>query len=347
MYLSIDLLMLRSLVLVLLILFAVLVLFNFVPRSYHSPNFQTRENTQYWDLPTGSNIGYTKLEGLGEKKPYPVVYLHGGPGGAVSDVTINALRDLTKDGYDLFFYDQVGSGHSSRLDRIAEYTVDRHVADLFAILKNIGVDKVILIGQSWGALLATQFIAEHPTNVVKLIVTGPGPILPIHFELAQVVPPDSLNLEPPQHSNREGNLKTQNIRTKMMKIWAYIFGNKLATDAEADDYATYLFSEVNKSTTRDSQTAKKATSGAGYYAHIMTVQSFGDVIDKRAQLKTSDIQVLVMKGQYDNQKWGFTSEYLTIFKNSKLTTFPDCGHFIEFENPTEYLIEIRRFLGYD
>jgi pimeloyl-ACP methyl ester carboxylesterase len=35
-----------------------------------------------------------------------------------------------------------------------------------------------------------------------------------------------------------------------------------------------------------------------------------------------------MKGECDNQKWGFTNEYLELFKNSELKIIPGAGHFI-------------------
>ena len=98
----------------------------FIPRTYNVPAASVRESTQYWDLPTGSRIGYTHLVATGEKQPYPVIYLHGGPGGPIFDSNISLLSSLTEDGYDVYLYDQVGCGSSSRLDDISHYTAMRH-----------------------------------------------------------------------------------------------------------------------------------------------------------------------------------------------------------------------------
>ena len=75
---------------------------------------------------------------VGTKKA-PIVYLHGGPGAGVVSKQLIAdtfafLADL---GHDVYLYDQVGGGLSERLAHITEYTLDRHLADLDAILRGL------------------------------------------------------------------------------------------------------------------------------------------------------------------------------------------------------------------
>jgi proline iminopeptidase len=76
----------------------------------------------------------------------------------------------------------------------------------------------------------------------------------------------------------------------------------------------------------------------------MTFNSLLTSKDPRPQLQHSDIPVLVMKAQYDNQHWGFTNEYLQLFRNHKLVIIPDAGHAISVEQPELYLKTIREFL---
>jgi proline iminopeptidase len=285
------------------------------------------------------------ISGKEPKKTHPIIYLHGGPGGPIYNSNITSLVALSADGYDIYLYDQIGGGHSRRLDNISEYTVDRHKSDLIEIVNIIGAEKIIIIGQSWGALLANLFVVEHPEKVERMIFTGPGPILPIKKELANISSPDSLNLREPHYSNRQGNEKARNIRSMLTQKFALISGCKLASDKEADDFATYLNTELNKSTLSDTSITRKAEGGAGYYAQIMTVKSFKDVKDQRLKIKNLNIPLLVMKGQYDNQKWGYTQEYLELYSNSKLVVIPNAGHAIAFEKPDEYIKTIREFIN--
>jgi proline iminopeptidase len=316
----------------------------FYPRSYNVPQIQKRESTQFWELPTGSKIGYTLVLAKGQKKPCPIIYLHGGPGGHVSDRDIKILSPLSDDGYDLYLYDQIGSGQSARLENINEYTVERHVKDLEEIIKKTGSEKVIFIGQSWGAVLAVLFTAYNPDRVEKLILTSPGPIYPVHKELVNIKASDSLHLREPNYSNNQGNERANNLRTKAITFWATAFNKKLASDEEADNFSTYLSSEVDKSTVCDTAKILKAEAGGGFYASLMTFKSLGQLQDPRPKIKNLNIPILVMKAQCDNQKWGFTNEYLELFPKHNFSVIPNAGHFILIEQPEIYLKRIKEFL---
>ncbi len=319
-----------------------------MPVKYDVPEYQIRESTRYWTLPTGSKIGYTRIPAIGDKKPYPVIFLQGGPGGPVYDQNIELLSPLAENGFDVYLYDQVGCGASARREDIEDYTVERHKRDLEEIVKMIGVEKVILIGQSWGAMLATAFIADNADKVEKVIFTGPGPILPLKRELESVDPPDSLNLTQPVYTNRQGRDKIYNLRAKVVEAFARAFNWKLATDLEMDAFSTLLNHEMGKSTVcnpNDPEIDNKMESGSGYYSMVKTVQSFEAVADVRPKLRGCKIPVLIMRGQCDGIKWGYTSEYLSLFNNYQLVIIPDAGHSIGREQPGLYLEAIRRFLN--
>jgi proline iminopeptidase len=335
-----------------LLLIIFIVLFKiFVPRHYQIPPVEKRTGTKFMDLPTGSRIGYTLLNGIGNKKQFPIIYLHGGPGGLLSDKVIQILSNLADAGYDVFLYDQIGGGESARLENIRDYTVDRHIRDLHEIIKNLGREKVILIGQSWGGILSAYYASKYPKEVSKIIFTNPGPLYPYPKELDYLKAPDSFHLKPPFFSNRQGNDKVKNLRTIAMKYCAIHFGIKLASDKEADEFSTYSGYEVNKSTVYDTSKIVKISeiksipAESGYYAGIMTFQNLIKCDDPRPKLKELDIPVLVLKSQYDNQIWGGTHEYLTLFKNHHLEIIPDAGHGIIGEQPELYLKYILQFLS--
>jgi len=130
-----------------------------------------------------------------------------------------------------------------------------------------------------------------------------------------------------------------------MSFFATTLGKKLASDKEADDFATYLNYEVNKSCVCDTSNVLKKEAGSGYYAQIMTYLDLTKIKDPRNKFKNLDTKVLVLKGQCDNQKWGFTNEYLQLFKNSKLIVIPAAGHFIYVEQPALYIKTIQDFLS--
>ena len=325
-----------------------LLLIALVPVTYDVPEYQGQGGKSFWQLQTGSRIAYTLIPGKGDKSAYPVIFLQGGPGGPIYQRNIEQLSPLADDGYDVYLYDQIGCGASGRLEHINEYSVDRHKRDLAAIIEKIGAQKVILIGQSWGAMLAAAFISEHPGKIEKVVFTGPGPLLPVNNELIGVNAPDSLQLRVPKYTNRDGKKKVYNIRARFVEALAKAFDWKLASDEEMDAFATLLNHEMAKSTVcnPDKETTQHAMeSGSGYYAMVKTAQSFNSVPDVRPGLKGCRVPALIMRGQCDGIKWGFTNEYLQLFSNCKLVVVPNAGHAIGVEQPEVYIETIRRFLA--
>lgn len=115
-------------------------------------------------------------------------------------------------------------------------------------------------------------------------------------------------------------------------------------DKEADQLQTYLTNEINRSMVCDKANAVTAESTEGFYVHYMTLKSLEKIKDPRPTLVNSPVPVYIMKGQCDNQKWGFTTEYLKLFHNHELEIIPGAGHNIFIEQPAVYLATIRRFL---
>ena len=136
------------------------------------------ENTRYWQLPTGSKIAYSEFDppqGMATR-PDPIVFLHGGPGLRQAPFDQSIYGGLSHKGFRVFLYDQAGSGLSTFLPKISDYTFKRMVDDLEAIRTQIGAHKMILIGHSWGSTLAASYMAKYPGHVAKVIFHSPGDI---------------------------------------------------------------------------------------------------------------------------------------------------------------------------
>ena len=290
---------------------AVLLIF-FMPRSYGTPDWERSRTVRYWDLKTGSRIAYHHLVGRGKvRRETPIIYLHGGPGGMVSKRIFQVLAPLQDAGFDLYFYDQIGGGHSARLAAIAEYTLTRHQEDLAAIIERLGTPQVILIAQSWGAILASHFLAQHPERIAKVILTGPAPIYPHRTELAQRRAPQKHGLRAP---------------TKPMV---------LINDTHDRD--------LRKATVCDPERARRTFTRGGYYCHIMTLASLSQAPDHRSRFRQIQTPLLLLRGTCDNQAWGFTEEYLDLFPGAELRIIKGAGHLIFDEAPVEYWRAILRF----
>ena len=265
------------------------------PTKLDVPHMQKRVSTQYWNLPTGSKIAYTFIAAKGIKKPNPIIYLHGGPGGYVYTKNIENLSNLAELGYDVYLYDQIGSGLSDRLEKVKEYTADRHREDLEQIVQLLGVKQVILIGQSWGGALAVLYAADNVEKVEKLIFTCPGAIKPANSALEKLVPPDSLQLKDAFNPSLQATGIALNPRYISIGVWARFFGVKLASDLEADSYLTKLATVFTKGLVYDPSKALAEEGGAGCYSNLNTSVSYGKLSDPRINLTGTKIPILVLK----------------------------------------------------
>lgn len=97
----------------------------------------------------------------------PIVALHGGPGDNHRNF-VPQLLDLATT-HRLVLYDQVNAGTSTGP---GPTSVDREVRLLRALLDSLGLDRVTLLGHSWGSILAVTFADRHPERVARLVLTG-------------------------------------------------------------------------------------------------------------------------------------------------------------------------------
>lgn len=79
------------------------------------------------------------------------------------------------DGYALIRYDRLGVGMSDRDVRAADLTLDGEVATLRAVLDELGLDRVSLVGGSCGSCAAVAFAAAFPERVERLVLYGSFP----------------------------------------------------------------------------------------------------------------------------------------------------------------------------
>jgi len=101
----------------------------------------------------------------------PLLALHGGPG--VTHDYLEPLEELA-DERPVAFYDQLGSGRSDHPADPALWTLERFVEELDLVRRALGLGQVHLLGQSWGSMLAVEYLlTRRPEGVRGLVLSGP------------------------------------------------------------------------------------------------------------------------------------------------------------------------------
>ncbi len=108
---------------------------------------------------------------FGEGNPgVPLLVIHGGPGflSLTEEICGLSLRRP------VYFYDQLGCGRSAPPDDPGNYTVEYYVRELASVRDSLGLAEVHLLGHSWGAMLAVEYLLrDNPRGVRSLVLAGP------------------------------------------------------------------------------------------------------------------------------------------------------------------------------
>ncbi len=109
------------------------------------------------------------FEQVGSPDGRPALFLHGGPG-----VGIHAdyRRFFDPSRYRIVLLDQRGAGKSTPHAEIRENSTWEIVEDLETLRQHLGIDDWVVMGGSWGSLLALCYAIRHPGSVAGLIVRG-------------------------------------------------------------------------------------------------------------------------------------------------------------------------------
>lgn len=290
---------------------------------------------RFWQLPTGSRIAYAHQAATGARRPYPVIFLHGGPGTPGNGLPPVAAA-LAAEGLDVYAYDQLGAGRSTRLTDVTGYTVARHVADLEAIRAGVGAEKLILIGQSWGGSLAAQYLAAHPARVDRVAFTSPGALWPAAW-------PGGGSGDPwtrmPPGRQRERDRLTDRPRVYAQALLQQVNPNAahaLVGDDEADELLHRMAVLGKDAGLCPGGTATVHDNHQGFYVNQLTVADFGRVTDPRPVLRRTSVPAMILRGSCDFVPWPVTREYRETFAGSALVAVPGAGHGIAADQPRAY-----------
>ncbi len=274
---------------------------------------------------------YFDVEGMGlvpdgphmVEKPVAFV-LHGGPGGDHTGYK-PALSPLT-DKLQLVYIDHRGQGRSGRGPR-ETYTLDNNVEDMEALRQHLGLGKIVVLGASYGGMVALSYAVRYPENVSHLIaiVTAPNH----HF------------LEAARKNMAERGTDEQKAVAE--KLWAGSF----ADEEELRHYFDVMGPMYSMKF--DAEKAKERST-RGIVSPDAINEGFAGFLrdyDITDQLHRIDAPTLVIAGRHD---WICPPEFSQLIAskipNADLRIFENSGHSVMGDEHPDFIDVVRGFLIY-
>ena len=267
---------------------------------------------------------------VGNDRPgIPLVTLHGGPG-APHDY-LEPLEGLA-DERPVIFYDQLGCGNSERPDDLALWNNGRFIDELLKVQEGLGLTKIHLMGQSWGTLLAGEYmLREKPQHVCSLILSGP-------FFSASRWLADQQNYL----AGLPEEIQTVVRQAEAMKE----FDSPAYQEAMRVFYSKHVC-RLNPWPEAMNRTIEKM--GVPVYLSMCGPSEFtmtGSLKNTELvnRLKEIKVPVLFTCGRYDEATPKTTAIYQQALPGSEMVVIEDASHEHHLEKPQEYLELVRNFL---
>ena len=261
-----------------------------------------------------------------------MVVLHGGPGLSM-DYFVEDLSPLATR-HTLLFYDQRGTGRSTLVRDSTALDGQRFAEDLEALRRHFGLERLTLLGHSWGAGVAALYAARYPDRIGRLLIVGGiplqrGPLLQA-FEALAASRDSATRLD--MQRWREARLADPGDATACRayyELWfrPFFVDSAAASRSRGDFCGGTPESRSNKITSVDR----------------FTMASLGEW-DWRPALRGVDAPTLVMHGTADVLPPEGARGWAAALPDSRLLLLDGVGHFPYLEVPDRFFTAVDEFL---
>ena len=125
----------------------------------------------------GGNVWFKRVGG---GAGLPLLAIHGGPG--LPHTYLRSLERLA-DEREVIFWDQLGCGKSDCPSNTELWTMQRSVAEMDAVVEALGLNRFHMFGNSWGGMLAQQYVLDVTSGAVSLTISNSIASIPQFSEM--------------------------------------------------------------------------------------------------------------------------------------------------------------------
>jgi proline iminopeptidase len=265
----------------------------------------------------------------------PIVMVHGGPD--FDHEYLVPEIDRLGASFRVVYYDQRGRGRSFAGTQPDHVTMATEIDDLDRVRAWFGFESVVLLGHSWGGLLAMEYAVRHPQQVSHLVLMNTAPashtgMLAQRAELAR--------RRPPEQTERMNALRSDpRFLAGDIETEADYYRLHYGTTLPDDILLASVIRRLRVAFTKEGVLAARAIEDALYESTWS--QASYDLIPALRQL---DIPTLIIHGEHDFVPLDVVRRIADAIVGSHLVLIPACGHFAYLEQPAQIEMTITAFL---
>lgn len=311
---------------------ALLLIIGFHGNSQVDPDIFEAFESQFIEL-DGYKINI-EVKGKGE----PIFFIPGGPGNS-HDYMQGAFGHYYKSNTVVFF-DFLGRGMSDDARKHTEYSVDNDTELIEKIREYLGLEKISIVGHSYGSVPAQNYALKYPNNLKKLVL-----IAGFHSGHMWQANCDSYNHYAKTHFPELWK-QVDSIRSL-----GYVSGDPEHQDIYGRFPTKYIYFHNTEVTRIAPKTKYRNWNNDVYVAIIGRDGDFevsGSMIDTdfRLQLKDVRAKTLITAGRYDGVSTPeFNVQYKRFMPQAKFVMFEHSGHNPYLEEPDKFYALFEEFMG--
>ncbi|MFC5270367.1 alpha/beta fold hydrolase [Adhaeribacter terreus] len=293
----------------------------------HKVKFQDGErfislnNIRYWVRVAGSQHQTT-----------PIVIIHGGPGGNNYSFERTIGPQLEKFAT-VVYYEQRGCGRSEAPQNPEDYQLKTLISDLNILRDSLGVQKMNLLGYSFGGELGLRYAVAHQDQVEKLIVSAPAELSEANM-LVQLQGFYASGDSSLKAGIRKILKDTTTLEQKYNRVWS------ISSSANVD---RFLFAQPEKAALNRKLWQESKLKNTGLMAKVYLKHNKNDLIPTVSGLATP---TLIISGAHDKNGGFHTGLALKkALPNNTFRIYENSAHFPDMEEPERFAADVKTFLG--
>ncbi|HMB61781.1 MAG TPA: alpha/beta fold hydrolase [Eudoraea sp.] len=298
------------------------------------------QGTPTTNIPVESKIAvkngslYSRSLGQG----IPAIVLHGGP-----DFDHSYLLpefDQFKDIFHLIYYDQLGRGQSAYGVSPQDVTLASDINDIDSVRKHFGLDSMILIGHSWGVVLALEYAIQYTERVSHLILMNPAPASTNDVTTAFNTYLEKLgdSLDRRQLAIMESSAYKEGDPDTVTARYRIHFRPALMRDV---DYESLMNRMAKGFQRQGKEGILKARAVEDQLLHDTWQRPDYDLLPRLGKLQ---IPTLLITGDQDFFPISLAEHIANALPTAELVVLEDCGHFSYLECPEKVESYLKKFL---